>query len=346
MIKRTSAGQLRGRGAGTTWHFGLILLLILNTANCSEPSPQAVWFTGESDSVTVKDGSFAAWRGRAVDIGGTWAATDSIQHLINSPSWSIAHGTTYGDLARIDYAAGGPLAGETWAEAAGGKFDLRWAAQLREMQLAWGLRPASNFYIRFAHEMNGNWYSWSVAPSDVTNYITAWRRFHKLVQMNFPGANLVWCANSKSTWNYDIRTLWPGDAYVDIIGVDAYNNYPWVNSDSTFSMKTEELSAQGGPVGIERWRTYALAHGKPLAIPEWANASVNNGGGGGDAPTFMRLFHAWLAANGGGGPGNVLYEILFNVSGYGEHYELFRNGSVSSMQIKSAAVYQSLWRSL
>ena len=301
------------------------------------------WLSGESDTSTVRDGSFAAWRGRAVDIGGTWAANDTPANQIASAGWSISPGNAYAATPRMDYAVGGPLQGETWAQAAAGQFDTRWAQQLRVMKTAWDTRAASNMYIRFAHEMNGNWYSWTVTPGDIANYITAWHRYYNLIQANFPGAKLVWCANAGSSYNYDIRSLYPGDTYVDVVSVDAYNRDPWVNTTAAFTTKTNSLSPQGGPLGLESWRKFALSHGKPLAISEWSNASVNAGGGGGDAPVFMQEYNKWLTANGGTGAGNILYEVLFNVGGYSDHYEMFQQGQPSGYEPQAAAMYKALW---
>ncbi len=333
-------------GASTAAAAKVVIKLIpavSRTVAAPAPATTHRWLSGESGNDTVQDGSFAAWRGRAVDIGGTWAATENPANQIASANWSISPGNAYAATPRMDYAAGGPLQGETWAQAAAGKFDSRWAQQLRTMRTAWGNRAAGNMYIRFAHEMNGNWYSWSVAPRDVANYITAWHRYYNLVQANFPGAKLVWCANAGTMWNYDVRSLYPGDHYVDVVSVDAYNRDPWVNTAADFKNKINSLGSQGGPVGVESWRKFALSHGKPLAISEWSNASVNIGGGGGDAPVFMQEFHKWLSANGGTGAGNVLYEVLFNVPGYGDHYELFGKGRASAYEPRAAAMYRALW---
>lgn len=301
------------------------------------------WLSGESDAKTVADGTFADWRGRRIDIGGTWASYDSPEHQISSPNWAIAPGSPFADTPRMDYAVGGPLDHETWAQAASGSFDARWIAQLQTLRTAWGSRAASNMFIRFAHEMNGNWFSWSVAPENTDNFIAAWRRFYNLVQAYFPGAQLVWAPNDQTSWTYDPRSLWPGDQYVNVVGVDSYNQYPWVNSQASFIAKMNAVTYQGGPIGLESWRRFALSHAKRFAIPEWANASVANGGGGGDAPVFITLFHQWLVAHGGSGPGTVLYEILFNVGGYSVHYEMFAAGKPSILEPLTSEVYRQLW---
>lgn len=358
---------LSGHGAARSWlltHARQGLAVALSSGSQSSPDPLPVapapvvpptsgstghlpgtgsWLSGQSQTDSVRDGSFAAWRGRPLDIGGTWAASDTPQRQIASAGWSIAPGNAYANIPAMDYAVGGPLNGETWAQAAAGQFDARWAEQLRVMKAAWGTRSASDMYIRFAHEMNGNWGSWFVRPGEVSDFVTAWRRYYALVQVNFPGAKLVWCPNAGTMWNYDVRDLWPGDRYVDVVGVDAYNRDPWVNDAKSFTDKINAVNRDGSPLGIESWRTFAQSHGKPLAVPEWASASVQNGGGGGDAPVFMQLFHEWLSQHGGSSAGNVLYEVFFNAPGYGDHYEIFQNGQPSPFEPQAAAMYRSLW---
>lgn len=91
----------------------------------------------------------------------------------------------------------------------------------------------STIYIRFLHEFNGNWYLWSGNKNagakkvvDVWKYVVA--KF-KAIQAN----NVKWIWNphgpsidiTTDNWN-EIKNYWPGDEYVDWIGMDAYNWYP------------------------------------------------------------------------------------------------------------------------
>lgn len=304
------------------------------------------WWSGQSDTTTTKDGSFAAWRGRPVEIGGSWASSQNAGDAIGSASWSVGSGAPYAAIPRMDYAIGAMIdnSGESGGAAASGAYDSRWAQQLQALKAQWGSRAASNMNIRFAHEFNGNWYPWSVNTGDVTNFTTAWRRSYNLVQTNFPGAKVVWCPNAGSSWNYDIRTLWPGDQYVDIVSVDSYNNYPFTDTPDEFNAKINSVSSFGGPTGIETFRQFAAAHGKPMAISEWSNAGTANQGGGGESPVWMQSLHDWLVKNGSQTPasGKVLYEVVFNVAGYGDHYSLFPL-NLESGNTTTAEKYKELW---
>lgn len=84
------------------------------------------------------------------------------------------------------------------------------------------------FFLRFAHEMNGNWYGWSGAMTGQNGqrYIAAWRyvwnRFRMAGNTN---AIWVWCPNADSVpdqpWNAH-DNYYPGDEYVDWVCVDFY----------------------------------------------------------------------------------------------------------------------------
>ncbi len=84
--------------------------------------------------------------------------------------------------------------------------------------------------LRFAHEFNGNWYSYSGKPGQLKR---AWRRIHRRFERR--GANQyidwVWCANNVSVDRHqDIRKYYPGDRFVDWTALDGYNwgsNYAW-----------------------------------------------------------------------------------------------------------------------
>jgi mannan endo-1,4-beta-mannosidase len=110
----------------------------------------------------------------------------------------------------------------TAAQIAGGRYDAYIATWAKEAA-AYNKR----FLIRFAHEMNGNWYPWSVGQPGFTpeDYVAAYRRVRGI--FNDSGAKQVqwvWSPNVIINGAADVVTrCYPGDDYVDIIGVDGYN---------------------------------------------------------------------------------------------------------------------------
>ena len=81
-------------------------------------------------------------------------------------------------------------------------------------------------YIRFAHEMNGNWYPWGAGVNgNVTgDYANAWR--HVVDLFNAQGVTnvtWVWAPNINYAGSADLVALYPGAAYVGLTGLDGFN---------------------------------------------------------------------------------------------------------------------------
>lgn len=111
---------------------------------------------------------------------------------------------------------------------------------------AWG-QP---FFLRLAHEMNGNWYSWSpgVNGNTASEFITMWRRVHDIFrQEGATNVIWVWCPNVEAGPSYtptSMRALYPGDAYVDWVGLDGYNwghDPSWMSFSAIFKPSYDTL---------------------------------------------------------------------------------------------------------
>jgi beta-mannanase len=81
--------------------------------------------------------------------------------------------------------------------------------------------------MRFAHEMNGNWYPWStgVGGNTPAQYVAVWRKLHDTFTAN--GATNVLWVWSPNVDNADPALYFPGDKYVDWLGLDGYNSASW-----------------------------------------------------------------------------------------------------------------------
>jgi beta-mannanase len=110
--------------------------------------------------------------------------------------------------------------------------------------------------LRFAHEMNGDWYPWDGADNGANSaappkYIAAYRHVHDVFTSAGTG-NVLWvfCPNVDSVpnepWN-EWENYYPGDAVVDWLCFDGYN---WAND--TFASMTARiypsLAAKNKPI--------------------------------------------------------------------------------------------------
>jgi Glycosyl hydrolase family 26 len=114
--------------------------------------------------------------------------------------------------------------GTRYAEITGGACDALVARAAR--RLARGGRPT---LLRWAWEMNGDWYPWGAAGNgrDPAGFVAAWRRVHRIfAEQGASNVAWVWSPNWNSSpdapWNA-VPRFYPGDAYVDWVGVSGYN---------------------------------------------------------------------------------------------------------------------------
>lgn len=90
------------------------------------------------------------------------------------------------------------------------------------------------------HEMNGDWVTWggTVGSNTPAKLVSAWRRVHGLFA-GVPNVTFAWVVNSHSVPETAINAIpnyYPGDAYVDYVGIDGFNfGNPWLTFDQIFS---------------------------------------------------------------------------------------------------------------
>lgn len=176
------------------------------------------WLSGAS-CVGAADGTFAAWRGTPATFATTWS-DNSYDNAVNAYQfWSGFDFENWDKSA--DWACGAIWSGDSWAGAASGSMDAKWTAILDNIKNRWTAKPRGTCYIRFAHEMNGSWFPWSVNAANINNFKAAWIRFRNLQTSIFPAAKMVFGTNGNTSGqSYDWRLLWPGDQYVDVYSTD------------------------------------------------------------------------------------------------------------------------------
>lgn len=140
--------------------------------------------------------------------------------------------------------------------------------------------------LRFAHEMNGNWYPWAEAangngPGD---YTAAWRHVHNVVAgTGATNVQWVWSPNVPYWGSTPLTGLYPGTDYVDIVALDGYN---WGSSQSWSSWTSPSALFGEGLTALR-----SLAPGKKIIISETASAEA-----GGSKADWNTALVSYLAA--------------------------------------------------
>jgi hypothetical protein len=125
---------------------------------------------------------------------------------------------------------------------ANGEWDqyfTQWAAAVKANE-----KPVA---LRFAQEMNGNWYPWSDGRYGNADgdFIAAWRHVHDIFeQVGADNVLWVWSVNRIDTLpDRTLARVYPGDDYVDWVGVSGYYRTTSVapTFEKTFAATLAEL---------------------------------------------------------------------------------------------------------
>jgi hypothetical protein len=127
--------------------------------------------------------------------------------------------------------------------------------------------------IRLMHEMNGNWYPWGldVNGNRRGDFVRAWRHVHdRFAALAVTNVAWMWAPNAVYSGSAPLGPLYPGDAYVDEVGLSNYNwgNYSHDGTDTRWSSFGQLFDASIRQVRL-------LTH-RPLWIAE--TASSDKGG--------------------------------------------------------------------
>lgn len=253
-------------------------------------------------STKVKHEAFATWRGRPLDVAMDWSARWSWNDIVN-PGWLYDRwvGTPYTKVFSVAMLPDSD-ASATIAACATGAYNDRWR-QFGTNIRAKGLDDES--IIRLGWEFNGNWFKWSA--HDPAAWAQCWRQIVSSAEATAPALRWDWTVNRGAGQSVtDAARAYPGDDYVDIVGIDTYDGWPGATSEATWAQH------YSGPYGLKHWADFAAAHGKKLSVPEWGVYPGTGWAGhsGGDNPFYVAKMTAFFRSMGS----KLAYETYFNDS--------------------------------
>ena len=193
----------------------------------------------------------------------------------------------------------GPTAGVdqgpvSLADCASGKYDAHWTRFAINMVSA-GVGDA---VLRPGHEFNGGWYTWRAAGRE-TQFIGCFQHFVTAVRA-VAGAHFQIAWNPTAGYvQFAADTAYPGDEYVDAVGIDVYDqswapsSYPCAGDPAVCRANAWRDLAEGDH-GLAFWSRFARDHKKPMMIPEWRTIRRGDGHGGDDDPEFIQRMHDWM----------------------------------------------------
>lgn len=145
-----------------------------------------------------------------------------------------------------------------------GDFDS-YIRQWGQALASWG-KPV---YLRYAHEMNGDWYPWAdgVNGNQAGDYANAFRHVHDiLASTGASNVNWVWSPNVPYSGSTSLGSLYPGASYVDTVALDGYN---WGTSASWSSWTSPRTLFSSGLTQLR-----LIGPGKQIIVAETASAEA------------------------------------------------------------------------
>ncbi len=197
-----------------------------------------------------------------------------------------------------------------------GQYDQYWKAMANNL-VTYGL---GSTIMRLGWEFDGDWYAWSARGRE-SQFAGCFRRVVTAVRQAQPNAGFKFDWNPTediSQWSSaQVEAAWPGDDYVDYIGVDAYdsswasNSYPYPSSCDSACRTTHQTNAWNDlSRGLYAMRDRAVTHNKLLSIPEWGVWNRPDGHGGGDNPLYISKMYDFVHA----AENRVGFQIYFDVN--------------------------------
>jgi hypothetical protein len=247
------------------------------------------------------------------------AVADFGRWLGREPSWALDFlpGTSWRTIARPRWFA------QLWAESPyrvvysvpllpfSGDSSLRQGAagvyDVYFEQLARGLVRAGegDAVIRLGWEFNGDWFPWTAAGAEDA-FVAYWQRVVDAMR-SVDGASFSFDWSPSAGPNaMDADSAYPGDDYVDYIGLDVYDV---TGKGSAESREQRWNTLMDQPFGLAWHAEFATAHGKPMTFPEWGLWLDEADGGGGDDPYFIEQMWRWTTLH------DVTYQMYFDYDG-------------------------------
>jgi hypothetical protein len=258
-------------------------------------------FLGSGQQGVRRIAAFDSWlAGRSgtaahVTVGHTYLPGDSWSAIEGDPSvlgpWSAWHRANPGSLLVVNVPLAAP--NETPVPDAQVRTALRQGAAgahdaafrtLAERLVSLG---AGDAILIPAWEMNGITYADRCAP-DPEAWKAYWRRVVAVIR-SVPGARFRFDFDpDRGADDIPWPRCYPGDSYVDIIGMDSYDQPPGRSFGDYVSQ----------PYGLEAQAAFAATHHKPVSYPEWGLSQY------GDDAAFVSAMLTWISTH------NTAYETI------------------------------------
>ncbi|WP_419815163.1 glycosyl hydrolase [Glacieibacterium sp.] len=308
----------------------VVLGSYVGNANGNEPAAMRSFKQSYDQNVAAMGGARPRYFNVFTDFGQppeTWAKSASWAAWSSKQSGDAYIGPGSGSIPLV----GVPLASNTlgwgkvdafYQDVIAGRYDDVYAGIVD----AYADNGYKTIDFRIAYEFNGNFMPWapgnSKAPNARADFVAAFRHvadiLHRQGKAKHVQALVHWNPAAINDTSYDVASLYPGDAYVDVIAVDLYNTmYPLTLADWTKGGKGDATDRQSWAASLDNrthyWRypnasrrtptpklgnwgwsiaqtiDMAKLHGKPMGVDETGTGTAHGALALNDDPEFPRF---------------------------------------------------------
>lgn len=245
------------------------------------PRSRLPWLSGAHAGHEVTDyDAFERWRGRPVDLALFFVDRGNGWPGLVEPAWPVDMLGSLG--ARLVLAIPlFPESGGNRSDCAAGAYNDQW----RKLGPFLAQRGRGDSIIRLGWGANDVGHPWG-AEDDPGEYVRCFRQVVSALRGEGPELEIAWdfnAAGRPDNTGLDPLSAYPGDDYVDYVGIETFDQYPAATSRDAFR------AACDAPTGLCTLIAFVRARGKRLGLSEWGVAGC--GDGGGDNPLYIQLMH-------------------------------------------------------
>ncbi len=219
--------------------------------------PGATGLSGVNGSPTLDTGSVAAFctaRGRDCNIAQTYTDRTSWRTMTAGSAWTFDNFAGFDGVLVVSQGLVPDGAQADLTGCAAGDHDADWRAFGTLMRTA----GRGDSIVRLGWEFNEETSSWRA--DDTETWVACYRRAAQNIRATNPDVLLDWTINAHNTpagvCGGVSTNCYPGDEYVDIVGIDNYDHYPWSPDEAAFT------ATAAAPEGLTWLYEFARGRGK------------------------------------------------------------------------------------
>lgn len=229
------------------------------SAGAPATQPLVGVYCGNSTDAVVQ---FETWLGKDVDGVLGYTGQASWDDYDGSVGWAAG---LWDDLdRRVFWSVPLIPEGATLEDAAQGTFNDHYVAAAQTLA---DYRPQdAELHVRTGWEFNGDWFPWAAQGKEQA-FIGAFRELVKSFRSVSNRFVFEWNVNIGDNTNDQMNpeAAYPGDEFVDIIGMDFYWNTQWDPADPEQAW----ASMRDRDYGLKWHQDFAQQHGKRTSYSEW-----------------------------------------------------------------------------